>query len=324
MTSDEKAKYFEYGSQILLEEGEALLKLSSHLPKCFPEIIQRILECPEHGRVVVSGMGKPSFVGMKLSATLASTGTPSYFLHPAEAMHGDFGRFVPGDIALLLSNSGETEELLQMVPVIRDIGCSIIAITGTTENSLARVADLTLPIGEIVEAGPIGLAPTTSTTVMLALGDAIAMTLVKARAFSQTQFARFHPGGKLGKMLRPVQDIMRKGERHCIVGEREKVRAVVQCYSATPGRPGAASVVDENGKLSGIFTDGDLRRHLEHGFEFFDEPVSEVMGKNPKVITPTQLVSEALHCFTEFSIDQLVVVDEDGKPVGIVDIQDVI
>lgn len=313
-----------YASQILKLEAQALEGLCDLLDADFDRAVELIMGMSPEGRVVVSGMGKAGFVAMKISATLASTGVPSYFLHPAEAIHGDLGRYTKKDIALLLSNSGETQETVGILPHVRRIGCPVISITSDKNSALGKHSDVVLRIGVLDEAGPFGLAPTTSTTAMLALGDALAITILKQREFSKEQFALYHPGGNIGRGLMLISDVMRKGEENCIVPESMKTRDVLHRITSTKGRPGAASVIDSTGKLSGVFTDGNLRRCLEKGDAFLDLPIKKVMGAQPKTIAPNQIAQEALRLMSEFKIDQLLVVDEDRRPIGMIDIQDLI
>jgi arabinose-5-phosphate isomerase len=269
-------------------------------------------------------MGKPGFVAQKISATLASTGTPSLFVHPAEAAHGDLGRIARDDVVIALSNSGETEELTRLLPGLRKIGAKIVAVTKDANNSLARGADLVLEIGDVEEACPMGLAPTASTAVLLAVGDALAMTVLANKAFDKEEYALFHPGGKLGRGLMKVGELMRQGAANPVIAQSAPLSAAVAVMTETTGRPGAASVVDAAGRLVGIFTDGDLRRLVEHGQTDFSKPVSGAMGKNPRRVKPDLLVTEAAHVMRKARIDQVPVVDDDGKPVGLLDVQDLL
>lgn len=313
-----------YGKKILQAEAEAINSLANSLDEAFDQSVRIILEMAKEGRVIVSGMGKAGFVGMKISATLASTGVPSFFLHPAEAVHGDLGRYTRQDLALILSNSGETQEILRIVPMLKQIGCPLISITNSKESSLAKHSDVAISIGKHVEAGPLGLAPTTSATVMLALGDALAMSVLKCRDFSPEKYAFYHPGGSLGRALMQVREIMRTDKKNCIVPQTMITKEVIQLYTATEGRPGAATIVDDNGKLAGIFTDGNLRRCLAKDVSFLDQPISTVMSIGPKTILPDKLVQEALRILSDNKIDQVVVVSEDNQPIGLVDIQDLV
>jgi arabinose-5-phosphate isomerase len=281
-----------------------------------------VLACP--GRVVVTGMGKPGFIAQKISATFASTGTPSLYLHPAEALHGDLGRLVPGDMVLALSNSGETDEIVRLLPAIRRLGAPIVAMTSGPRNSLADRADAVLEIGPVPEACPLGLAPTASTVALLAMGDALAMAVQHRRGFSPEQFASLHPGGALGRQLLRVRDVMRTGSRNPTVLWDASLRETAAVMTRTEGRPGAASVVDAQGKLVGIFTDGDLRRLVQSGEVDFTRPVSAVMGKSPRTVGPDSLATAAAEMMRDTQVDQLPVVDGEGRPVGLLDVQDLL
>lgn len=313
-----------YACEILQLEAKAVQGLCDLMDEDFDRAVELIMAMSPEGRVVVSGMGKAGFIAMKISATLASTGVPSYFLHPAEAIHGDLGRYTKKDIALLLSNSGETQETIGILPHVRRIGCPVISITSDKTSTLGKHSDIVLAIGLLDEAGPFGLAPTTSTTAMLALGDALAVTILKQREFSKEQFALYHPGGNIGRGLMLISEVMRKDEENCIVPQTMKTREVLHKITTTKGRPGAACIVDTSGKLVGVFTDGNLRRCLEKGDAFLDLPIRKVMGSKPKTIAPTQIAQEALRIMSEHKIDQLLVVDEAHRPIGMIDIQDLI
>ncbi|MFL5312822.1 MAG: SIS domain-containing protein [Myxococcales bacterium] len=311
----------DYARGVLRAEAAAIEQLCARIDGDFSEAVERILACS--GRVVVTGMGKPGFIAQKISATFASTGTPSLFLHPAEALHGDLGRLVPGDLVLALSNSGETEEILRLLPALKRMGAPIIAVTGGQKSALAAAADVVLEIGPVPEACPLGLAPTTSTVALLALGDALAMTVLHRRGFSPEQFAELHPAGALGRRLLRVREVMRTGAANPTVGKDTSLRETAAVMS-TVGRPGAASVVDESGKLVGIFTDGDLRRLVQQDDVDFTRSVSAVMGRNPRTIGPDDLAVIAAEILREGQIDQLPVVDPDGRPVGLLDVQDLL
>lgn len=308
------------GRTVLAAEAAAIASVK--LDEAFAEAVRWIVECK--GRVVVTGMGKPGFVAQKISATLASTGTPSLYVHPAEAAHGDLGRIAKDDVVIALSNSGETEEILRLLPALGKIGARIIAITRDRSNPLARGADLVVPIGDVEEACPMGLAPTASTAVLLAVGDALAMTVLGIRPFDREEYALFHPGGKLGRGLMKVRELMRQTEANPVVREDQPLAAAVAVMTETPGRPGAASVVDAAGKLVGIFTDGDLRRLVEHGETDFARPVSTAMGRNPRTVRPDALVVDAARVLRQARIDQVPVVDGEGRPVGLLDVQDLL
>lgn len=300
-------------------EAQAIANLSSKLDDNFVQAVEAIYNC--RGRVVVSGMGKTGIIGQKISATLSSLGTPSIWLHSAEAAHGDLGRVTKDDVVIILSHSGETEETKNLVPVLKKLGAKLIAITGNKNSTLAKYSDMVLDVSVKKEACTLGLAPTSSTTAALAMGDALAVCLVEKKGFKEKDFAFFHPGGLLGKrLLLKVEDIMRKGKANPIVREEAIVKDVL--YAITGARAGAASVIDKSGRLSGIFTDGDLRRHLERNADLASRKVKEVMTKNPITIQPQRLAVEALRILEEKKIDELPVVDAAFKPVGMLDIQD--
>jgi len=313
-----KQDIVEYAREVIRAEAEAVAQLPARLNGGFARAVEMVLACP--GRVVVTGMGKPGFIAQKISATFASTGTPSLYLHPAEALHGDLGRLVPGDLVLALSNSGETDELLRLLPAVRRLGAPIVALTSGARNSLADRADVVLEIGPVPEACPLGLAPTASTVALLAMGDALAMAVQHRRGFSPEQFASLHPGGALGRQLLRV----RTGSRNPTVRSDASLRETAAVMTRTEGRPGAASVVDGQGKLIGIFTDGDLRRLVQSGEVDFTRPVSAVMGKSPRVVGPDDLAIAAAAMLRDIQVDQLPVVDADGRPVGLLDIQDLL
>lgn len=314
-----------YGKSIIREEVSALTALADRLDERFSAAVETILSLKPGARIVVSGMGKAGFVGMKISATLSSIGFPSFFLHPADAIHGDLGRFTKDDLALLLSNSGETGEIVRLLPVLKQFGARIISITRSPTSTLGTHSDTVIETGIFPEAGPLGLAPTTSTTVMLALGDALAMTLLKRRGFSREEFAVFHPGGDLGRSLMLVSEMMRSQESHCVVHESTVTKKALQAITETKGRPGACAVVGDSGALIGVFTDGNLRRCLEgDSADFLEQPIGSICSRNPITIRPEQLAQEACRIIQERQIDQLIVVNEDNIPVGLIDIQDLL
>jgi arabinose-5-phosphate isomerase len=312
----------ESAQRVLRVEIEAIEAVSKRLNGSFGRAVELVLACA--GRVVVTGMGKPGFIAQKISATFASTGTPSLYLHPAEALHGDLGRVARGDLVLALSNSGETDELIRLLPALKRLGVPIVALTGDAKSQLARAADLVLDIGPVPEACPLGLAPTASTIALLALGDALAMSVLDRRSFSPEQFAELHPGGALGRQFVRVREVMRTGAANPVVQARTPLRETVAMMSSTPGRPGATSVVDAAGRLQGIFTDGDLRRLVEQGEADFERAVSTVMHRGPRTVSPDDLATEAAELLREGQIDQLPVVDADGRPVGLLDVQDLL
>ncbi len=309
-------------AEVIRLEASTIAGLIDRLDGRFEEAVERILAC--RGLVIVTGMGKAGLVGAKLSATLASTGTPSIALHPTEAMHGDLGRIRPDDVVLVLSNSGETDELKGLLPHVRRIGAAIIALTGGPDTSLARLADCVLDIGRVDEACPLGLAPTASTSAMMVLGDALAMVVLAERGFSREDYARYHPAGALGRKLMRVREIMRTGAELPLVPLGTRIVDVILTMSRTKGRPGAALVVDRDGRLQGIFTDGDLRRLLERGVAQLEATVDSCMGKEPKWIGPDALLEEAEHQLRTHKIDQIAVVDPDGRAVGLLDVQDLL
>ncbi len=311
------------GLRILEQEINALEGLRPRIGVGFAQAVELVLETK--GTVVLTGMGKAGLIAGKVSATLASTGTPSIFLHPAEAVHGDLGRVGQGDLVLAFSKSGETEELLRFLPVVKASGVSILAITETKDSTLGQLADLVLEMGPINEAGEHGLAPSASTVAMLALGDALALVVQQGRNFGPEEFARFHPAGSLGRRLLRVEEIMRKGDRNPLISLGASLRETLFVMTKTPGRPGAALVVDEEQRLVGIFTDGDLRRCLEKGIEgLLDRSIDEVMTRSPRKISKDRLAAEAFNQLKENRVDQLPVVDGAGKAVGILDVQDLL
>ena len=307
--------------EVLRIEAEAIRRLIPRIGRSFEAAVGLIAGC--RGRVVVTGMGKAGLVGQKLSATLASTGTPSHWVHPAEAIHGDLGRVTREDVLIALSNSGETEELTRLLPVIKRIGSRLIALTGSPRSTLAKHSDVVLDVSVKKEACALNLAPTSSTTAMLAMGDALAVVVAERKGFKERDFALLHPGGQLGRrLLLRVQDLMRTKGAHPVVRERQRVKDVL--LAITRARAGCASVVDARGRLVGIFTDGDLRRHLESSRNLAEQEVRGVMTRNPKTIGADCLAAEAIRVLREHRIDELVVVDGQGKPIGLLDVQDLL
>jgi arabinose-5-phosphate isomerase len=309
-------------AEVIRLEASTIAGLIGRLDGRFEEAVERVLGCK--GMVIVTGMGKAGLVGAKLSATFASTGTPSIALHPTEAMHGDLGRIRPDDVVLVLSNSGQTDELKNLLPHVRRIGAAILTITGDTDSAIAKLSDCVLDLGRVDEACPLGLAPTASTSAMMALGDALAMVVLAERGFSREDYARYHPHGSLGRRLMKVAEIMRTGKELPLVPLGTRVVEVILRMSRTPGRPGAALIVEKDGRLAGIFTDGDLRRLLERGSALLEEPVDGLMGRAPKTITPEAFVDDAERLLRAHKIDQIAVVDATGKAVGLVDVQDLL
>ncbi len=306
---------------VLRIEAGALTALLSKIDGQFEKTCELIMKA--RGRVVVTGMGKPGFIAQKISATLSSTGTPSLFLHPAEALHGDLGRVMKEDVVIALSNSGETEEIVKLLPVIRKIGAKLVAMTGNPQSVLARHSDLVLNVSVKKEACTMNLAPTASTTAMLAMGDALAVALLERKGFRAENFALYHPGGNLGKkLLLKVSDIMRTGEKNPIVRQDEKIKKVLD--KITAARAGSATVVDATGRLKGIFTDGDLRRHIAKGADLLSWKVSEAMTPTPIYIQADHLAAEALEILRSRKIDEIPVVDKKRRPVGLLDVQDLL
>ena len=311
----------QHGRNVLGMEARALDRVRRRLDRRFVDAVRLLQACA--GRVVVTGMGKPGLIARKISATLASLGVPSLWLHPTEAAHGDLGRVTAQDVVLALSQSGETDEIVHLVTLLKRVGATLIVMTGNPRSRMARQASVVLDTGVREEAGPGGLVPTASTTVMLALGDALAITLAEAKGFRQEDFARLHPGGSLGRrLLMTVKDLMRTGPANPIVPATAPVKQVL--LAITKARAGSATVVDARGRLLGIFTDGDLRRHLERDTHFLSQPVRTVMTKSPKSVTPDLLAVEALKMLRAYRIDEVPVVDGRRRPVGLLDVQDLL
>ncbi len=307
--------------QVLDMEARAILALKARVGKEFKAALALILE--SKGRAVVCGMGKTGIIGQKFSATLASTGTPSLFLHLAEASHGDLGKVTAEDVVIILSNSGSTTEVKQLLPFLKKIGSKIIALTGGLNSPLAKYSDVVLDVSVEKEACPLNLAPTSSTTAALAMADALAVCLLEIKEFKEKDFALFHPGGALGKrLLLKVEDIMRVGRNNPVVAEDKTVSEVI--FKITQARAGAAIVVNSQGKLTGIFTDGDLRRHLAADPDLLKRKIKEVMTQKPLVLEQDRLAAEALHLLEEKKIDEVPVVDQTGRPIGLLDVQDIL
>lgn len=314
----------QYGQSIIREEIAALSQVADLLGESFARAVDTIISLSSGSRIVVSGMGKAGFVAQKISATLSSIGFPSFFLHPADAVHGDLGRFNENDLALLLSNSGETSEIVRLLPTLKQRGSHIISITSTVASTLGQHSDIVLETGYFPEAGPLGLAPTTSTTVMMALGDALAMSLVNKRGFTREEFAAFHPGGSLGRSLMLVSEIMRTGSSCCVVPESMVTKEALHQITETKGRPGAAAIVNDAGALVGVFTDGNLRRCLDQDIGFLAKPIGSLCSRTPITTTPEKLAQEAARIMQERKIDQIIVVNQNNSPVGLIDIQDLL
>lgn len=307
--------------EILATEARAIQQMTRRIGKDFQKAVELMRRCP--GRVIVTGMGKPGFIARKIAATLASTGTPSMFVHPAEAVHGDLGMITDKDVLIAISQSGETEEILRMISTVKKIGLPLIAMTSSTKSTLARNADVVLDLGVSREACPLNLAPSASTTASLAMGDALALSLHKRKGFRTEDFAELHPGGSLGRKLLKVKDLMRKGKNNPIVPAKTPVRNAL--LKITSARAGSCTVIDAKGKLLGIFTDGDLRRHLrDGGSDILNQPVEKVATKKPLSILNEKLAAEALHLLKSKKIDELPVVDAKNRVVGLLDVQDLL
>jgi arabinose-5-phosphate isomerase len=313
--------FIETAKKVLSIESAAIKALIARLSDNFKKAVELIVKCD--GRIIITGMGKPGIIAQKISATLSSTGTPSLFLHPAEAIHGDLGCVRGNDIIIALSNSGETEEIKKLLPIIKKIGTRLISLTGNIRSTLALHSDIYLDVGVKKEACPLGLAPTASTTAMLAMGDALSVALLQAKGFKAENFAFYHPGGSLGKKLwLKVEDVMRKDASYTVAEENTPLRQVL--YAITRSRAGSATIVDARGRLVGIFTDGDLRRNLEHDSSIIEKSVKGVMTRNPATIEKGRMAVEALHILQKKNIDEIPVVDKNSKPVGLVDVQDLL
>lgn len=317
-----KAGALAYARQVLTQEARAIDSLCERLGDDFFEALE-VLQTTK-GRVVCTGIGKPGFIAQKLSATLASTGIPSLYLHPAEAAHGDLGRVARGDVVVALSNSGATEEVVRLLVPLKRLGVTVIALTGDAESQLAAGADVVVDLGVIDEACPMGLVPTASSAALHAVCDALAMTLAWRREFTESEYALYHPGGKLGRSVMKVRELMRTGDGNPLIRDDATLQQVVVVMTRTRGRPGAANVVDAKGRLVGIFTDGDLRRLAEQRSLDLQRRISEVMMRRPRCIGPEELVLAAAAVMRELKVDQLPVVDAEGRAVGLLDVQDVL
>ena len=315
------SKDIDYGRKVLRLEAEAVAAMGELLDDRFARAVTAVLEC--QGQVVATGMGKSGLIARKISATLASTGTPGIFLHPAEAMHGDLGRVREQDLVLALSNSGEAEEMRRLIPSLKRIGARIVAMTGDVGSTLARHADIVMWTGSLPEACPVQLAPTTSTTAQLAMGDALAMTVAKRRDFSRDDYAAYHPGGSLGRSLLKVSEVL-DDTRSAPAAKGVTVRDALVSAGGLGRRPGALPVVGPNGNLRGILTDGDVRRHLLKDPGFVDRPIEEVMTTDPLSVRPDQLAAEAWHLMRERGFHELPVVDESGRYIGLLEVRDLL
>ena len=313
------SSFEQLGREVIQLEAEALLTLAKRMDGQFAEACRLILAC--QGRVIVIGMGKSGHIGGKIAATLASTGTPSFFVHPGEASHGDLGMIMPIDIVLAISNSGETAEILTILPIIKRMGVKLIALLGKTESSLARQADAILFAGVDKEACPHNLAPTASTTAALAIGDALAVALLKSRGFTREDFARAHPAGSLGRrLLLYVSDIMHTGAAIPKVGEDASLREAL--LEMTGKGLGMTGVVDRTDALVGIFTDGDLRRVLNRGIDVYNAKITDVMTRQPKTTRADRLAAETVQLMRSLKINGLFVVDDKNHVLGALNMHD--
>jgi arabinose-5-phosphate isomerase len=311
------------GRQIIEQESSTLLDVAQRLNSEFCRAVDYLYGC--RGSVIVCGMGKAGLIGQKIMASLASTGTRSHSLHPAEAVHGDLGRVHHDDVMLMLSQSGQTEEITRILPSLRDIGTPILAITARADSTLGQAAAVVLELGQLDEACSLGLAPTTSTTAMLALGDALALVTSRMRNFAREDFARSHPAGSLGRKLSKVDDHLRPLARCRVASDEKTVRRIFVDLSVPERRTGAIMLVDGEGKLSGIFTDSDLARLFEHRREqALDRPIRDVMTARPVTVRMGAKMIDAVAAMAEGKISELPVVDAEGRPLGLIDVTDVV
>ncbi len=313
-------KIIESALRTIRIEKEGLDNLEKSIDDQFVKAVKTIYD--SKGKVIVTGIGKSGHVAHKIASTLSSTGTPAVYLHPADALHGDLGIISQDDVVIAISNSGETSEILSLIPYVKFVGVPLIAITGNERSTLARKSDILLLVRVEREACPLNLAPTASTTATLVLGDALAIALLELRGFTKEKFARLHPGGLLGRKLKLVKEIMHTGDRVPRVSVNASMREAI--LEMTSKGFGATTVVDEGGRIVGIITDGDLRRYIERGNDLNNGRVEDAMTRNPKVISPDSLVGEALSMMEKYKIMVLPVVDEEGRPVGIIHLHDIL
>ncbi|ALA59701.1 KpsF/GutQ family sugar-phosphate isomerase [Nitrospira moscoviensis] len=309
------------GKRVLEIEARAVQALIDRLDNKFAKAVDLLARCG--GKVVVSGMGKSGLIGQKIAATLASTGTSSFFLHPAEGVHGDLGMLARRDALIAISNSGETQEVLQLLPYVERMGIPIVALTGRMTSTLAKNSDVALDVSVAEEACPMGLAPTASTTATLALGDALAVALLQKRGFKEEDFARFHPGGTLGRrLLIRVKDLMHAGADLPQVAE--SVPGTAAMLEMTAKKLGMTTVVDRNGRLAGVITDGDLRRFIQRGGDFAKATAAELASRHPKTIAPDDLAAKAVEIMERYSITTLVVTEGDRNIRGVIHLHDLL
>ncbi|MGD2269914.1 MAG: KpsF/GutQ family sugar-phosphate isomerase [Desulfobacterales bacterium] len=316
-----KASIIEKAIEVLKLEADGILKLADRIDSTFAAMVDLI--CGSEGRLIVSGIGKSGIIAKKIVATLNSTGTRSLFLHPVEAMHGDLGTVAHDDIFLALSNSGETDELNMLIPNIRDIGCTVIAFTGSTNSTLAKQSDIVIDVSVACEACPMGLAPTASTTALVAMGDALAVALIDKKQIKADDFKRYHPGGSLGQRLSSrVNDIMRTGDKLPLIYQDATMESAVEVMDR--GRLGATLVLTPDNLLSGIITDGDLRRAVARKKPIFQQKVREVMTKNPRTVQPDSPTYDALNMMEQYQITVLPIIDASGKVRGMLHLHDIL
>ena len=308
-------------AEVLRTEARAITDLATRIDRSFVQACERMLDC--RGHLIVTGMGKSGHIGHKIAATLASTGTPAFFVHPAEASHGDLGMIRGDDLLLALSNSGETEEVLRLLPGIKRLGIGLVAMTGNAESTLARQADVHLDTSVDQEACPLGLAPTASTSAQLALGDALAVALLDARGFTAEDFARSHPGGKLGRrLLVSIDDIMHRGGDLPRVADTSSLASAI--VEMTRSRLGMCAVVDPQERILGVITDGDLRRHVDELGDIKTIPAGQVMTRDPRTIKAGELAAKAVDVMQKHRVQGLLVVDRDQRLVGALNFQDLL
>ena len=311
----------ELAKDVLDIEAKAILRLKNNIGDDFDKAVDILYNCK--GRVIVTGMGKSGLIGKKIAATMSSTGTPAYFLHPAESTHGDSGVITRNDVIIAISNSGETQELLNLLPLIKRFGCEMIGMTGNLNSTLAKTSEVTLDISVEREACPLGKAPTASTTATLAMGDALAVCLMEKKGFTKEDFLMYHPSGKLGKGLTyKVRDLMITGDKMPVVSDDETFTDVINTISEY--KLGMAMVVDSDRKLSGLLTDGDIRRTVIKYHDISKLRIKDVMTSNPKRITSDAYAASALNLMEKFSITALAVVDENNVPVGVIHVHDLL
>lgn len=314
-------KLCELGRAVIETEANTIHALAARIDHQFAKACQYLLQC--EGRIIVMGMGKSGHISKKIAATFASTGSPAFYIHPGEAKHGDFGMITAKDTILILSNSGETEEILAILPYIKRLNLPLIALTGNRESTLAKAATINIDVSVAKEACPLGLAPTSSTTAALVMGDALAISLLENRGFTAEDFARSHPGGTLGRrLLLRVDDIMHTGNAIPKVDFNAFLKTAL--VEMTQKKLGMTTVINENNELSGIFTDGDVRRAFDNNADIHQTPINQIMSKQPKVIRTGTLAAEALHLMQTYKITSLIMINEQNHPIGVVHMHDLL